>query len=267
MKINRLGTFTLGVIITAVSVGAVSFASATGDATIQACANKKTGAMRYISKGGCRSTETALSWNQRGPQGVPGSTGAKGDTGARGDIGPAGARGDTGATGPRGEAGVAAATTTTIPIVRYNIGDTGPGGGKIFYADTFNEYPFDYLEAASADSAPGKMCVTDSTGITGTSTALGTGHSNTMFMFGRCSSSLNINGGGGKTDWFIPSLEEMNALNFNLFLSGKAVASSGHYCTSSLYSSSQIYYLTPLSNFSGAFGTSNECRVRLVRKF
>ena len=258
MKFTRLGAFTLGVVITAVSVGAVSFVNAAGDATLKACANKTTGVMRYISKGSCRKTETSLSWNEMGPTGA---AGAKGDTGA------AGAKGDTGAAGAKGDTGAAAATTTTIPIVRYNIGDAGPGGGLIFYVDTFNEYPFDYLEAASTDNAPGLLCVIDSTGITGTSTALGTGHSNTMFMFARCRTSLNVNGGGGKTDWFIPSLEEMNTLNFNLFLSGKATASSGNYCTSSLYSSSQVYYLTPLSNFSGAFGTSNECRVRLVRKF
>ena len=40
MKFNRLGAFTLGVVITAVSVGAVSFVNAAGDATIKACANK-----------------------------------------------------------------------------------------------------------------------------------------------------------------------------------------------------------------------------------
>jgi hypothetical protein len=267
MHLNRLCTFTLGVIVTAVSVGTVSFVNASGDETLKACANKTTGVMRYISKGSCRKTETSLSWNEMGPTGAAGAKGDTGAAGAKGDTGAAGAKGDTGAAGAKGDMGAAAPTTTTIPIVRYNIGDTGPGGGKIFYVDTFNEYPFDYLEAASADNAPGKMCVIDSTGITGTSTALGTGHSNTMFMFARCTTSHNVNGGGGKTDWFIPSLEEMNALNFNLFLSGKAVASSGNYCTSSLYSTSQIYYLSPLSNFSSAFGTGNECLVRLVRKF
>jgi hypothetical protein len=50
MKFNRLGAFTLGVVITAVSVGAVSFVNAAGDKTLKACANKKTGVMRYISK-------------------------------------------------------------------------------------------------------------------------------------------------------------------------------------------------------------------------
>ena len=82
MKFNRLGAFTLGVVITAVSVGAVSFVNAAGDATINACANKKTGSMRYLAKGSCKKTETLLSWNQMGPQGTPGATGAKGEAGS-----------------------------------------------------------------------------------------------------------------------------------------------------------------------------------------
>jgi len=103
MSFNRLGAFTLGVIITAVSVGAVSFVNASGDANIKACANKKTGVMRYIAKGKCKKTEKALSWSQMGPQGIAGNAGtngSKGDAGANGqnfhvidaagrDLGPA----------------------------------------------------------------------------------------------------------------------------------------------------------------------------------
>jgi hypothetical protein len=98
--LNRLGAFTLGVVITAVSVGTVSFVNASSDATIKACANKKTGVMRYISKGKCKKTEKALSWNQMGPQGLPGSSGA---AGAKGDVGAAGAKGDVGAAGTNGQ--------------------------------------------------------------------------------------------------------------------------------------------------------------------
>jgi hypothetical protein len=84
MKINRLGAFTFGVLITAVSVGAVTYANAAGDATIKACANKTTGAMRYISKGSCKKTEKILTWNQMGTQGLQGATGASGTPGADG---------------------------------------------------------------------------------------------------------------------------------------------------------------------------------------
>ena len=87
MKLTRLGTFTFGVVITAASVGAVSFANAAGDVTIKTCANKKTGAMRYITKGSCKKTEKSLSWNQMGPQGLPGAVGAAGTKGEPGSNG------------------------------------------------------------------------------------------------------------------------------------------------------------------------------------
>lgn len=96
MKLNRLGAFTFGVVITAVSVGAVTFANAASDATLKACANKTTGAMRYISKGSCKKTETSLLWNQMGPQGLNGSDGAIGAAGAAGATGAAGAAGTNG---------------------------------------------------------------------------------------------------------------------------------------------------------------------------
>jgi hypothetical protein len=71
MKISRFSAFSLGVIITAASVGTISFAAASSNVTIKACANKKSGAIRYLAKGKCKKTEKMLSWNQTGPQGAP----------------------------------------------------------------------------------------------------------------------------------------------------------------------------------------------------
>ena len=99
MQFNRLSAFTLGVIITAASVGAVSYANAAGNKTLKACANKSTGVMRYISKGSCKKTETSLSWSQMGIQGLPGVAGAKGDTGAAGTNGTNGSNGTNGTHG------------------------------------------------------------------------------------------------------------------------------------------------------------------------
>ena len=87
MKFNRLGAFTLGVVITAASVGAVSFVNAAGNATLKACANKKTGAMRYIEKGKCKTTETSLSWTQMGLHGFSGTAGTAGTNGTNGTNG------------------------------------------------------------------------------------------------------------------------------------------------------------------------------------
>ena len=93
MKFTRLGAFTLGVVITAASVGAVSFVNAAGNTTLKACANKKTGAMRYIEKGKCKTTETSLSWSQMGPQGLSGTAGTNGIAGAKGEAGTNGTNG------------------------------------------------------------------------------------------------------------------------------------------------------------------------------
>ena len=84
-------SFAIGFGCAALSLGAVTYANAATNATLKACANKTTGAMRYISKGSCKKTEKLLSWNQMGPQG---STGANGqnfhviDAAGR-DLGPA----------------------------------------------------------------------------------------------------------------------------------------------------------------------------------
>lgn len=77
-KLTNIGTFAVGVIVTAVSLGAATYVNAAGDTTITACGNKTSGAMRYISKGSCRKTETVIKWNQVGPQGLPGAPGANG---------------------------------------------------------------------------------------------------------------------------------------------------------------------------------------------
>jgi hypothetical protein len=121
MKFNRLGAFTLGVVITAISVGAVSYANASAGGTLKACANKSTGAMRYITKGSCRKTETSLSWNQMGPQGSSGSSGAAGAKGDTGAAGAAGAKGDTGAAGAAGAKGATGATGSGASVATQSV--------------------------------------------------------------------------------------------------------------------------------------------------
>jgi hypothetical protein len=78
------------------------------------CVNKKTGAVRIISKN-CAKSERTVYVNQQGVQGAAGAQGVagpKGDTGipgAKGDTGTPGLKGDVGAVGPAGPAGPSAA--------------------------------------------------------------------------------------------------------------------------------------------------------------
>ncbi len=69
--------------------GGVAFAVTTG--TINACADRNTGALRVASE--CRTTEHALSWNQQGPAGPQGPKGVQGELGPQGLQGPPGPQG------------------------------------------------------------------------------------------------------------------------------------------------------------------------------
>ncbi|MGA7672348.1 MAG: hypothetical protein WBW04_18140 [Nitrolancea sp.] len=53
----------------------------------------------------CPGQGTVISWNQQGPQGIPGPTGATGPQGPQGDVGPQGAQGVPGPQGPAGSQG------------------------------------------------------------------------------------------------------------------------------------------------------------------
>ena len=93
-------SFVIGFACAALSLGVVTYANAAGNGTLKACANKKTGVMRYISKGSCnKKTETSLSWNQMGPQGLSGAAGTNGASGTTGTKGDAGAAGTNGMNG------------------------------------------------------------------------------------------------------------------------------------------------------------------------
>jgi hypothetical protein len=82
----------------AVGAGWAIAASTTSNATLRACASKKTGVLRLASR--CRSSERRVTWNTVGPRGLRGLQGTQGATGATGASGATGAKGDTGPPGP-----------------------------------------------------------------------------------------------------------------------------------------------------------------------
>jgi hypothetical protein len=287
MKFNRLGAFTLGVVITAVSVGAVSFVNAAGDKQLKACANKKTGIMRYISKGSCKKTETSLSWNQMGPQGLPGSAGtagAKGDTGATGATGATGTKGDTGATGTSG-----ALTNSQIKnICGVNgttacaIGQQGPGGGVVFMTpSTLGNTTGLFYEAApstwsSPSGDPTSEWCNDPSDLLGVASTTGTGAmdgaAKTTVMLGVCTSgAANLADAYTATvngvvygDWFLPSKGELHRMYVNQTAIGGFA--SGVYWSSSEYAASGAWYQL----FSGGVGIATKTipnYVRPVRAF
>jgi len=118
-------------------VAIAGVANSNGGNVINGCYHKTNSKLRIVASASqCKRSETAISWNQTGPQGPQGSQG------------PQGPQGDKGDTGPQGPPGVAGYYTRTdpncvAPIGCYSSaeatcssGDKVVGGG---YEVTFNE--------------------------------------------------------------------------------------------------------------------------------
>jgi hypothetical protein len=105
-------SFLAGALVATVVSAGVTYAVASGSTdSVQACAHKKTGALRIMTGKKCKRTELPVSWPAglaQVSEGATGATGPKGDTGATGTIGP---KGDTGATGPQGPSGDSGVST------------------------------------------------------------------------------------------------------------------------------------------------------------
>jgi hypothetical protein len=99
------------------------------------------------------------------------------------------------------------------------VGNIGPGGGIVFYVNPVDTPGSNYMEAATADLTAIAWCSITGTAITGTfGTAIGTGNANTNLMVavGACTSgaanSARAYAGGGLTNWFLPSKDELAQL-------------------------------------------------------
>ena len=285
--------------------GGVGVFAASSAKTVTVCANKKTNVLRYAKNGKCaKKTETKVLLNQTGAAGTKGDTGAAGIAGAKGDTGAAGAKGDTGAAGAKGDTGATGATGAkgdtgetgatgatgaagaSAPIATgtncvaskctYKIGDTGPGGGLIFFVDYNDEYAtYDYLEAAPTDAvyassatsgvwatsvtqcgavAPQATSCQNDTIYTETAVALATirglhrglfgGKAATAAIVARHdagSAAKNTYAAGvaddyvanGKSDWWLPSKDEIAMMQSNLGNKGVGGFTSLNYWSSS----------------------------------
>jgi hypothetical protein len=148
-------------------------------------------------------------------------------------IGPQG----PGGTGPAGPAG-SNATLTCAQGGTCALGDTGPGGGIVFIVQTPTAAaPWRYMEAAPNTWSGGVsdpqiawcsntnsfvpplttgISPDPTTGTTATMEAIGSGFRNTKMMLGKCTygaanMAVSYNG-GGKSDWHLPSKNEINQM-------------------------------------------------------
>jgi hypothetical protein len=129
----------------------------------------------------------------------------------------------------------------------YNLGDTGPAGGWIFYINS-NAYTdgWKYLEAAPTSQAMSPWS-TQLTSSLGTSTDIGTGKSNTATIVTAvngasetdtaaqvCDNYTNLYNGTTWDDWFLPSRDETQQMFNNLHKKGLGnFTESTYYWTSS----------------------------------
>jgi len=106
-----------------------------------------------------------------------------------------------------------------LVIDKYYIGDTGPGGGIVFYDKGSVSNGWRYLEAAPVNHGALRWSSSDyaTTLIAGTEAAIGTGKANTAAILAvdanapaakACASYRE----GGKDDWFLPSIDELNEM-------------------------------------------------------
>jgi len=134
-------------------------------------------------------------------------------------------------TGPGNSIRLVKTTDAIISLpVAYNIGQTGPGGGRIFitpstpgnttgrYFEVAPKNWYDgskspYLKAAWRNDGP---TVKWAVGVGTTAVEIGRGYQNTLAIAARHAVSAaaycRSYRGGGKTDWFLPSKNELNQL-------------------------------------------------------
>jgi len=102
------------------------------------------------------------------------------------------------------------------------VGNIGHGGGKVFYYSKAGFTMTDsgeichYLEAAPTDLGT-LVWATSYKNISGTGTGIGTGRKNTALILAAdatapAAKACKDYSGGGKTDWFLPSKDELNML-------------------------------------------------------
>ena len=98
----------------------------------------------------------------------------------------------------------------------YLVGDTGPGGGIVFY-DAGSVQPWGRYLEAGPQLAPTDWCGDDwELDVAGTKETIGAGAANTELIAAACgegaANTVSDYDGGGKTDWFLPSKDELKPL-------------------------------------------------------
>ena len=151
----------------------------------------------------------------------------------------------------------------------YAIGDVGPGGGRVYITpSTRGNTTGLYFEAAPAESQD-YWCNNRSTWLGASGTAIGQGQSNTAAADATCTSGAiqiaSDYANNGFSDWFLPSLDELNELYVNRAYVGGF--SSGYYWSSSEYSGYSAWSPNFYDGYQSFYSKNYASYVRPVRAF
>ena len=175
---------------------------------------------------------------------------------------------------PTARPSVAATAIITCPVKgNCEIGNRGPGGGIVFYVAPTPQPWGQYLEAAPAtwngtktdptiawcDGVDASLVstVTDPGLLKLLGTEIGKGQGDTQLMSTACKSGaanlVSAYRGGGKSDWFLPSMDELNKLYQNKTATYASIVVSGG------KSSSTVEHETIIGDLaSGSYWSSSE---------
>ena len=163
----------------------------------------------------------------------------------------------------------------------YNLRDIGPAGGLIFYDKGSYSDGWRYLEAAPASTEwTGKKWGKYGTAVGGTKKAIGTGKNNTTLILAvlnavptdsdRAAQLCDELEYSGFSDWFLPSLDELNSMSKNLKAFGVGGFANNFYWSSSEYEfdgSIFAWYQNFTVDIQICNSKDSNVRVRAIRAF
>ena len=166
--------------------------------------------------------------------------------------------------------GTPTATPTAVAETAedYMVGDTGPGGGIVFY-DAGSVQPWGRYLEAGPELAEENWCDDWKLDVAGTKTAIGAGAANTKLTAAACGAgavnTVSDYDVGGKTDWFLPSKDELNALSEQRDSVGGFA--NDYYWSSSQVGASDAWVQNLLYGHQVSASRNGTLRVRPVRAF
>ena len=161
-----------------------------------------------------------------------------------------------------------------VSFTTLSVGQTGPGGGLVFFDKGNNIGGWQYLEAAPSDQSTDAPWGCTGTLIGGTSYEIGTGESNTSTIVAGCNEpsfaaklcdDLVL---GGQSDWFLPSAGELILMR-PMYIAGQGNLGSYEYWSSTERNSISALFCDFANN--AAYGRPKDgvggTHVRAVRAY